>query len=424
MKRIAILLASLMAVLTFMGGCQTAQPDVILSPAQTIDIPEQTGEQGPLPTEPAAQSTGFAAYELRQETVYYPEGSAPESAEYMLNATLPFFTAKDEAAANMNAAVELYRAELIERVVNERLPLADRAEGEELPSTVVSLEMEFAGAYLNVCLYEDASYGDNAEHAIHTLVFSKDGQECSLAAVAGVFDPSDLAAQQVLNQIAKDESVYYGDVTAETAKLALDLYNAFAVTESGYILYAAEGTLAKPELAILSFFVDKAAFYPDFVGDAIPAEHYEALENAVNLLARACAVDYTSFSSGSPNALCASGFFSGLLSGRGVTSLSKQEYETLFSAYFTGVFPADLSAAGDGTVLSGDVYTIAAVPMATYSVELSDARLENGTITLSGSLLYGVPGEADAAIVAPVEIVLQQDDVAEIGYRFEAFSIY
>lgn len=428
MKRIAFLLAALLTLSAAVYGCEgvlpakgtpaPVDPDAVVIPALT---PEGGGG---LPTDAPPLTEGFAAYENRREVIYYPEGSDEATAEYKLDATLPFFTAGDEAAASMNEAVALYRAELLERVVSERLPLADRADGEDAPSTLVNCEMEFAQDYLNAGFYEEANYGDSAEHALFTLVFDRAGEEQSLASVTGLFDPSDLAAQQVLNLIAKDESVYYGDITPENVRLALDLFNAFGVNETGYVLYAAEGTLARPELGIVSFSVEKAAFYPEFVGDVIPAQSYEALQIAANLMARACAPDYLSFSEGSPSGLCASGFLSGLLARRGVQALPEAEYNALFAAYFTGARPTDLIENGDGTTLENGTYTIPGAPLATYDVELVDARLENGLVTLSGSLIYGVPGASDASRIANVEISLKPDAAAETGYQFEAFSIY
>ncbi|MEN6471351.1 MAG: hypothetical protein ABFC62_07780 [Clostridiaceae bacterium] len=425
MKRTALFLAALMAASLALSGCGAAAPGGAATPSPAAVIPAITPANGEIPpTEAPVQNTGFTAYELRQQIVYYPEGSGANDAEYLLDATLPFFTAQDEAAARMNESVELYRAELGERVAVERLPFADRASGEDAPSTVVTCEMEFVGDYLNVSLYEDASYGGSAEQALHTFVFDRTGLERSLASLTGVFDPSDLAAQQVLNEIARNASMYYGDITAENVKPALDLFNAFAVTDTGYVLYAATGSLAKPELGILSFAVEKAAFYPEFVGDTVPANRYEALQNAADLMARACASEYLSFSGGNPDALAASGFLSGLLAKRGIKELSEQEYKALFAAYFTGAFPEDIATAGDGTALANGVYTVADAPLATYAVELIDARLDSDRLTLNGNLIYGVPGEADAAVVAGVEVVLIAGDAAEVGYRFEGFAIF
>ncbi len=427
MKKIAVLLAVLMAVLMAASGCggnlQNNAPTP--APGETGAIPVITPETGEAEsTEPPMQGTGFAAYEIRRETIYYPEGSDASSAEYMLDAQLPYFTDGGEASASMNSAVAMYREELLERVVSERFPLADRVEGEEAPSTLVSCEMEFVGDYLNVGFYEDASYGDSAEHSLYTIVFDRTGTDQSLAALTGVFDPSDLAAQQVLNQIAKDESLYLGDITAENVKAALDLFNGFFVTENGYLLYAPEGTLAKPELGILSFAAEKSAFYPEFVGDIVPTERYGALQTAVSLMSRACAENYLSFSEGSPNALCATGFLSGVLARDNVKTLTAQEYEALFASYFTGTFPANINEEGDGTALENGVYTVAEPPAATYTVELMEARVEGETLTLTGTLFYGEPGAADASPVGNVEAVLQADAAAEMGYRFVGFAIY
>ncbi len=427
MRKIAVLLAVCMVVLLAASGCEGSLENnaPISTPAQTGAVPVITPEAGePVSTEPPMQGMGFASYEIRREMIYYPEGSDVASAEYVLDAQLPYFTDGGEIAASMNDSVAMYREELMERVVSERVPLADRVNGEESPSTLVSCEMEFIGDYLNVGFYEDASYGDSVEHSLYTIAFNRAGTELSLAALTGVFDPSDLATQQVLNHIAKDESLYFGDITAENVKAALDLFNGFSLTENGYLLYAAEGTLGKPELGILSFAVEKSAFYPEFVGDIVPAKHYDALQSAVSVMASACAENYLSFSEGSPDALCATGFLSGILAKDNVKTMTAQEYVDLFSSYFTGAIPLNLSEEGNGTTLENGVYTIAEPPNATYFVELMEARLEGETLTLSGTLFYGEPGAADASPVGSVGAVFITDVTVEMGYKFVEFAIY
>ena len=94
----------------------------------------------------------------------------------------------------MNAAIQGWREELLDRVESERLPLADRAEGADLPGTqVTSLCVEAEtplGNFTSVLFYESDWYENEngAAQRISTLVFDEAGLECNLAAASGVYD--------------------------------------------------------------------------------------------------------------------------------------------------------------------------------------------------------------------------------------------
>src|SRR5699024_8122445 len=65
--------------------------------------------------------------------LYYPEGASQGDAAYALTYDLPVFSGTEPAVSAMNAAIQGWREELLDRVESERLPLADRVEGADLP---------------------------------------------------------------------------------------------------------------------------------------------------------------------------------------------------------------------------------------------------------------------------------------------------
>lgn len=317
------------------------------------DLPGQTvsfSTPAPTAASPLPRAGGPAA-------VYYPEGADEATAAYRIAYTLPSFSAMGAAGEAMDAALEAWLEELFQRVETERLPLADRAEGETLPATEVSYEIREAhtplGSFTNVLLYEK-SWFDNSnapETLLSTLVFDEDGMECSLASVSGVYTPELIAAQQVWNIICRDPASYYGDLELEDAALALDLYNGFTVADEGYTLYVRPGVLAADESdgAPLEFSFGRNAMYPDFVGEEISPEDYEALLPQFFVLANHCGPGFQSWKAG----------------------------EEL--------------AAGEALA---------------YGLRLDEARFDGRELVLTGLLIKGLPGETDAVEAAKAELRL------------------
>ena len=330
--------------LFLLSGCraeEAADSPVSLAPTPSPTAAVLPAEEGPV-------------------TIYYPEGAGPDTAAYCLIYSRPVFSGEDAASQQMAASLSLWLEELLDRVESERLPLADRVEGDDLPTTEVTSQLIQAetpmGTFTNVLLYErnwfESSAG--AEQRLTTLVFDGDGLECSLAAASGVYDPLPLAAQQVWNIISQDPASYYGDLTLEDVSAALDLYNGFTVAEEGYTLYVQPGILAADESngSPLEFSFGRNALYPDFVGTLLEPEEYEALLPQVFALATYCGPGFLSWEA-----------------------------------------PAELPAV--------DSYT--------YGVQIQDAVEEEGGLTLRGVLMQGLPGDGAVTPVANVSLGLTQD---------------
>ncbi|MEA5059726.1 MAG: hypothetical protein VB049_06780 [Candidatus Pelethousia sp.] len=338
MPKTMLLLLSLCLLFTGCSVNQSPQAVSVITPAPAI-TPASTARVG-----------GPA-------TVYYPEGTDEATATYQITYTLPTFAAKGPGGEAMDAALTAWLDELFERVETERLPLADRAEGETLPTTEVTYELRDAhtplGDFTNVFLYEKSWFetSNAPEILLSILVFDADGMECNLASISGAYDPEPIAAQQVWNIIGRDPASYYGDLELEDISASLDLYNGFAVADEGYTLYVQSGILSANENdgAPLEFSFGRNAMYPDFVGEYISAEDYEALLPQFFAVATYCGPSFGNWRVG----------------------------ETL---------PLDETYA--------------------YGLKLDEARLDGQELVLTGLLIKGLPGDADAMAAAKAELRL------------------
>ena len=306
MKKYRLLAALLAALLFSAAGCGGA-----------VNAPGATDKPGA--GTPGAEAPGETPesadirYGSRTNTVYFPEDAGDADADYILTYTLPVFMPEELNCAALNAALALYEEELTERVRTERLPLADRAEGEPAPCTTVEFAASSAAGYWSIRLFETVSYGAERETIPFVLVLDAAGSEQSFAAVSGQYEPDALVAQQIYNAIDLDPDAYFGDVTPEDVRLALDLMNGFAVTQTGYDVFIPAGVLAPEAAGTLTFSIPRAALYPDCVGEAISVSEYETLLPAFEAIAAACAPNYEGFSDGSPSAYAASAFLTHML---------------------------------------------------------------------------------------------------------------
>ena len=413
-----ILLAALFLLSAGCGspaGAPAAQtPDAADKPNAELPATQTPGE-----TPASADALLYADW---TNTIYFPEGTGDADAEYILTYRLPVFMPEELNCAALNAALSLYEEELTERVRTERLPLADRVAGEAAPSTSVDFEASFAGGYWNIRLFETVSYGAENETLPFALVLDESGNEQSFAAVSGQYEPEPLVAQQVYNAIDQNPDAYFGDVTPEDVRLALDLMNGFAVTDTGYEIFIRSGALAPAEAGILTFSIPRAALYPDCVGEALSIAEYETLLPAFHAIAAACAPNYEGFADGSPSAYTASAFLTQMLTTGSEDALWKDipedAYKAAFADYFTGIFPADLAEWGDGTLLQDGAYRVPVRPRAAYALRVDEAVRTEKTLIIYGMLLYGIPGTEEAGELAALVLTLTIDAAAPLGFRF------
>ena len=254
------------------------------------------------------------------------------------------------------------------------------------------------------------------------LVLDAAGSEQSFAAVSGQYEPDALVAQQIYNAIDLDPDAYFGDVTPEDVRLALDLMNGFAVTQTGYDVFIPAGVLAPEAAGTLTFSIPRAALYPDCVGEAISVSEYETLLPAFEAIAAACAPNYEGFSDGSPSAYAASAFLTHMLTtgneGTAWLDVPAESYEASFAEYFSGAFPTDIPEWGDGTILLDGVYRVPVHPRAAYALRVDEAVRTRDSLVVYGMLLYGLPGTEEAGELAALVLTLAPADTAPLGFRF------
>ena len=392
------------------------------APAGFPGLPES-----PIHTETQAPE---GSYSIEADSRFYPDGYK-ESANYSLSCEYPVFSAGYAGHESINSAINLFRDELALRVSQERAPMADLAEGDELPYTSVTCSVTVARGYTNVVFTEKYSFSGPEKTHITTLVFDKSGTERSLAYVSGIYDPLALAAQQVYNQISLDKAGYYSDLDMSDIAASLDLNNGFTVTEGGYRLYIGEGQLAKPEEGVIAIELDRRSITPQFAGDMISTSAFFALSPIMGDLARACALSGESFLGQSPSPRIAALFMALAYEREGVFdsgafTIKKADYDSLFLSLFTASsVPAPESGGFYEIAVNGGEYRISKLEHAPeYGVEYTDASINgDGMLVISGALMAGEPGYAGASRIADVSITLSPWEESPAAYRIESLVI-
>lgn len=414
MRRTTAFFLSLAAMLS--AACAPLNSDIINA------TPYAPTAAGPQSTPSMPDGSVGNLYDMEERSVYYPEGSEANSADYLLSYSVPVF--KDTPhAAKMNEAVNLYVSELKDRVMTDRLPYADRADGDPVPETELKSEVSKCGEYINILFTERARFGDTELKSVFTLVLNGSGEETSLSAAQGMYEPEQMVAQQILNVIDSDRSRYYGDITLDDIVYHIDLHNGFIITQSGYQVFVASGEIAPDEAGEKWFEVSRESLYPDFVGDVMPPDQYKSLLPVLNRLACAAAPYYESFS-GQPSPLVATAFMGSLMLDAGTAKMDTESFQVLYASYFEGDFPG-LDSLGWNIYLENGSYSLGEyAPPGLYGVECQVAlKGENGEVTVKCALMFGAPGDASSRHLANAEIILSEAQDAACGYRIQALLI-
>jgi len=443
-RRLALAAALLLLLALPLAGCDNAPvPVEDISPEQT-DMPAEevapdTGvappppvNDGPTPLEDLPEG-GTASI---TKTILFPEGSSEENANYILTYTLPYFGGSSMRSANMNASMSLFEEELLERAQEEYLPIA--MESEDAGRTEVSVQVLSARGYTNILISERNTFGDTTSDRLSTLVLNGDGVEESLAAaaLAGTYEIETLAAQLVYNRMDQERDKYFTDLSLSDIADLMDPYNGYYVTENGFMLYFAPGTIAPTAEGEILMELAESDFYPAFVGDQLSEEAYVAISPLLDSLGHHAADGFVSFS-GVPSPYIASAFmYETILSmdpapytvdGETFT-MPYAELEEIFSSYFRGDFPGIFGLDGLMVVEENDTVRItpwnAQLPSANTRVLLTDAEegAEEGLLLLTGSLVFNTPGAPEPTTVSGVRVELQLDDAAPAKCRILSFE--
>lgn len=428
MKKIIALLLPVALLLSFgcnRGGDPNAG-EVSIIPTRPFVTPMPENSQSMLNS---PENISFTSTKL-----VFPEDADESDADYILDYSFPVFGSSYKACDNINATLEMYRDELIQRVSLERVPLADAAEGEMTPYTRVVCDVSISSGCINAVFFEEYAYvAERTGHIVTSVVMDMGGNERSLGYVLGEYMPDALVAQQVLNAISLSPDEYYEDLDLDGVAWSLDLYNGFSVLPYGIRLYMPEGSVAAPEKGVMTFDVEWRDLAPYFVGDVVSTDTFKLIKTAANDLAAACAASFSGFEGGMPDSYIATEFMISTLLrmeyGRAAGSLevSESRFNELFEGYFGCAFPGLYPTADEGRIRfeNGSCKITAPVELNRYGVDLDGAELaDDGTLVFTGALMYGFPGDADSSFAAGIKITLTPNEDAPMGYVFTAVSVF
>ncbi len=373
-------------------------------------------------------------YRLSQKQVYYPEDADADSAMYVLTYTIPVFDDIHDIGKSMNDRVRIFEAELQKRVEDERLPLADRAEGEPCPYTTVDCSVTQARGFVNILFNETYAFGTTEETIRSTLVL-KDGKNVGLAAASGAYDAKERAAQQILNIVmtsnADDTKTvdYYDDLTLDDIISAIDMFNGYYVVEDGYTIMFKSGMLAPSIYGEPTITITTESMYPDAVGDTLSVLDYETLLPVINKLLIAAYSDGTGFVSGQPTEVLQTSFMIQLVSelhevldvtytDDGGIYLDRDTFMSIFHALFDidfhnadSVMTGRIEADDNGfTVYPNDRFE-------PYGFALDDAMTDGDVLTLVGEVMYG-DLDGNFSSMSSASINLRHDPGSAFGYKF------
>lgn len=424
-KLTVIVLAAVMAIAaTAFAGC-----DVVLLYSEGDN--EGTVSLLPEPTPFLLQDED---YSLSQKQIYYPEDADADSAMYVLTYTIPVFNDTYDIGKNMNDRVRIFEAELQKRVEDERLPLADRAEGEPCPYTTVNCSVTSARGFVNILFNEAYAFG-TTEEVIRSSLVLKDGESVGLAAASGAYDAKERAAQQILNIVmtshADDTETidYYDDLTLDDIIGAMDMFNGYYVVEDGYTIMFKSGILAPSIYGEPTITISTESMYPDAVGDVLSVSDYEHLLPIINKLLIAAYSDGTGFVSGQPTDVLQTSFMIQLVSelhevldvtytDDGGIHLDRDTFMSIFSSLFDIDFhSADSVTTGrieeddNGfTIFPNDKFE-------PYGFVLSDTTTNGDVLTLVGEVMYG-DLDGNFSSMSSASINLRHDSTSAFGYKF------
>ena len=419
---LALLLVLLCACDAATGPAATASPEIA---ATASPLPGETPEPGGFISEDGS-------YKLISSIVYFPEGSAQENAEFTLTYTLPEFLGDDARSQSMNDSLKLYLEDFFERV-NEQY-MASIPEDSEIASDEVTAGITVSRGYTNVVISEHIAIGESLVDDSFSIVFDERGHETGLEAVAGLIDARPLCAQLVYNRMDQQRDVYFGGMAVEEIEELLDLYNAFTVTDDGFTLYFAAGTIAAEVEGPIWMDIAASDLYPPFVGDVLPADAFVALTPVIDRLAAASAVNFESFD-GSPSAYAATLYLSDAVNALpyppqapiaqdgDTLVVPEQEFLALYEDYFHGAFPGIDDSVGT-IVKDGAAYRVeVALPGSDYHVVFSEAQSRDDMISLRGDIVAIAGADTAATRIASVEVDLVAGD-GPAGYRIASFLIF
>lgn len=401
------------------------------APANTDDPPSSDADSAIVPVLDSFPSSGISMSENEgcsycTETVYFPEDATDGDALFTLQCTLPVFSDELMCNTDANTAVYEYKDELITRIAEEYLPFVDGEAGRLTVTSAVTRCNE----YINIFLFEAVSFGDADEDvSLRIIVLDENGERLSLASAAAVYEAEPLAAQQIFNQIQSlDEAKsLYGDITVDDISRSIDIYSMFYAALDGFGIVMSAGSIAPEGEGMLAFIIPISAFYPACVGDTITADEYSRIIEPLNLLAAACALDYSDFDASNPSPYIASSFMNRIItSGAEQTAfvaIARDDYEQIYRSYFASSVPDGMYTDGDGTYADGESIILPVYPHADYIFRIDDAASSGDEITFYGMICFGTPGTADAHELTAASVSVVRSENSACGFIFNSLHL-
>lgn len=410
---------------------QNVLPSSEPSPTIAVDSPSNSADSNVPLDKSAFPSSGISMSEDEgcsyfEETMYFPEDATDGDALFTLHYTLPVFSDELMCNTNANAAVYEYKEELITRIAEEYLPFVDGEAGAFTVSSFVTRSDE----YINIFFTESLSFGGaDEETSLHITVLDGNGERLSLASAAAVYEAEPLVAQQIFNQIQSDNDTLavYGDITVDDISRSIDIYSMFYAAEEGFGIVMSAGSIAPEEEGSLTFIIPSSAFYPACVGDVITTDEYSRLIEPLNILAAACALDYSDFDVSSPSPYIVSSFMNRIITSgteqTAYTAISRSDYEQIYRSYFASSVPDGVYTDGDGTYADNDSVMLPIYPHADYIFRIDDAVSSGDEITFYGMICFGTPGTADAHELTAASVSVIRSENSACGFIFSSLRL-
>ena len=390
-KAFAALIAAIIAISCF-TACKRAAP--------------QGGPAGP---SPAPVITYTATHYIR----YWPEDAGYDDCVYSAVIELPEFSKTFTAGYNMNQAVNDYLDDLQKRVENEYIP----ASAMKKPHTEVSLEVDQIPGCTNVIFTETHSYLESEYTRTHVLMLDDHGLPMNLCDVFLDYHTAERAAEL----IASKEHCPVSDALGR-----IDITNGARATLAGCTLYLRSANAGGAEQRVdLGF--DELSPASDLGG--ISAKEYKKLEQLLHFAADAAVVRQENIVGGTLTPFEASSFMGeyvmslGAAPEAGRINVGQTEFEGYYRNIFGSEFPG-VDTDGHDIKLENGVYAVLNKPKPyEYHMDITNAAVEGGIVTLTGDLIFGPFGYAYTQYVCHLTVMLEKSAESPFGYKLVDFMM-
>lgn len=377
------------------------------------------------PAEPSVQPTEAPAYETMHYVRYWPEDADYDSCDYACVLELPVFSQELTAGYSINREIELYRAELFERIENDYMPSAIT----DPPYTEVQCEVVTSGEVTSIVFHEKHCHEAQPENSVYTLMLDGRGERINLCDLFLNYHAERMTAEAIAKRISGDRRYYQTDTDGILA--FLDINHGAKATDTGCTVYIPEGKLAPYEEGVLEFDFTFDELAPDFVGDgkALTLEQYRRLTEFLAFAADGIVVRGDFIENGVLTAYAASSFMGELAQTLGIKpeagriNIPEEQFLSLYRGCFGTEFPGIDTDAHDIKLEDG-VYKVRSTKKSyRYNVDMLEAERNGSELVIAGELWYGSFGYAYTEFAYRVSIVLEENSASPYGFTLKEFGL-